>query len=127
MSKKRVLIIDDEADLFILLRERLEYYGYEVSYLNSSKDVLKVIQGKRPDLILLDIMLPDKNGYDICFDLKRSSDTASIPIVIFTAKIEWKKEMKELCDFVKADDYISKPFEAEVLLTKIKGLVEKGA
>ena len=128
MSKKKVLIIDDEVDLFILLRERLEYYGYEVLYLNSGREALRTVREKRPDLVLLDIMLPDRNGYDICFDLKRSSDTASIPVIIFTAKTEWKKEMKELCDFVKADDYISKPFEADVLLAKIKRLIgEKGA
>lgn len=122
-EKKKILIIDDEVDLLNLVKERLEFHGYEVVYLNSGKGALKFTKDESPDLILLDIMLLDKNGYDICLELKKDPQTASIPVIIFTAKPQWQKDMEALGKFVKADDYIFKPFEAEDLLARIKHLL----
>ena len=124
MPNKKVLIIDDERDLFELVKIRLESQDYEVLYLESAQGALQFIREKKPDLILLDIVMPDKNGYDLCYEIKHDENTASIPVVLFTAKLEWKIKMDELCKFVKADDYISKPFESQELLDKIKGLLE---
>jgi len=120
---KKILLIDDEADLLNLLKERLEFHGYEAVYLNSGKGAVKFILDEKPDLILLDIMLPDKNGYDICLELKNNPQTAAIPVIIFTAKAQWQKDMAALGKFVKADDYLFKPFEAEELLGKIEHLL----
>lgn len=123
MENKKILLIDDEVELLELLKARLQYEGYDVIYLDSGKDAARVAQEKKPDLILLDIMMPGKDGYDVCAELKKEgSDTASIPVIIFTAKSDWQKEMDSLGKFVKADDYISKPFDTEVLLAKIKRL-----
>jgi two-component system alkaline phosphatase synthesis response regulator PhoP len=68
--------------------------------------------------------MPDKNGYDLCYEIKHDENIALIPVVLFTAKAEWKIKMDELCKFVKANGYISKPFESQELLDKIKGLLE---
>jgi len=125
MGNKKILIVDDEPELSSLVKTRLEYHGYQVSLWNSGKDALKKVQEVKPDLIILDIMLPDKNGYDICYELKNNSDTASIPVILFTAKEEWKGDMGEVGQFVKADDYISKPFMSEALLEKIKRLLKE--
>ncbi|MDI6606589.1 MAG: response regulator transcription factor [Candidatus Omnitrophota bacterium] len=123
MKKKKILLIDDEVELLKLVEMRLRHEGYGVIYLNSGKDAVKVAQEKKPDLILLDIMMPDKDGYVVCSELKKAgSQTASIPIIIFTAKPQWQNEMDALGKFVKADDYIFKPFDAEALLAKIKRL-----
>ncbi len=123
MAGKKILLIDDEVDLLNLVRMRLESAGYEVIYLNSGKDAFGFVKEKKPDLILLDIMLPDKNGYDICLEIKQDPQTSSIPVVIFTAKPQWQKDIKALGEFVKADDYIFKPFEARDLLARIKHLL----
>ncbi|MBL7151283.1 MAG: response regulator [Candidatus Omnitrophica bacterium] len=121
MKKTKILLIDDEVELLKLLQARLQHEGYDVIYLDSGKDAASVAQEKKPDLILLDIMMPGKDGYDVCAELKKAgSDTASIPVIIFTAKPDWQKEMDSLGKFAKADDYISKPFDAEALLDKIK-------
>jgi len=125
MTNQKILIVDDELDLLNLVKTRLEFHGYQVLYLNSGKDAVKTVQEKKPDLVILDIMIPDKNGYDICYELKNNANTTSIPVILFTAKPEWKKEMGELGKFVKADDYISKPFESQVLLEKIKKLLKE--
>ena len=122
---KKILIIDDEPDLLNLVKARLEYYSYEVLYLGAGKDAIKAIHEKNPDLIILDIMLPDKNGYDICYEIKNNPDAASIPIILFTAKEEWKDSMSDIGKFVKADAYITKPFDSQVLLTKIKELLKE--
>ena len=125
MANKKVLIIDDEPDLANLVKNRLEYHGYQVDCLNTGRDAVKIAQETNPDLIILDIMLPDKNGYDICYELKHNANTSSIPVILFTAKQEWKAEMGEIGKFAKADDYISKPFEPQVLLDKIKRLLKE--
>lgn len=125
MAKQKILIIDDEVDLLEMLKMRLESQDYEVLYLNSGEDAIKTIQEEKPDLIMLDIMLPDKNGCDICFELKRNEDTASIPVIIFTAKPDWKEVMDTLGKFVKADGYMSKPFESQELMDKIKKLLKE--
>lgn len=123
MPNKKILIIDDERDLFELVRIRFESQGYEVLHLESAQGALQFIRDKKPDLILLDIVMPEKNGYDLCYEIKHDENIASIPVVLFTANPEWKIEMDELCKLVKANDYISKPFESQELLDKIKGLL----
>ncbi|MBN3039112.1 MAG: response regulator [Candidatus Omnitrophica bacterium] len=125
MSGKKILIIDDELYLFELLKERLEFNGYEVMQLDTGANAQAVIMEKKPDLIILDIMLPDNNGYDICYEIKHTEETASIPVIIFTAKEDWKKRIEEMCQYVKADDYVAKPFEPQELLDKIKRLIKE--
>ncbi len=125
MAKRKILIVDDEPHLLELLKERLEHNDYEVLYLNCGKDAVKVTTEQQPDLVILDIMLPDKNGYDICYEIKHSDQTAAIPVIIFTAKEDWKGYMNEMCTYVKADDFVAKPFEAEELLKKIRKLIKE--
>ncbi len=117
------MIVDDEPDLLEVVKERLEHNGFEVVTLTSGEDAIKTVQAIAPDLIILDIMLPDMNGYDLCYELKSHSKTSSIPVILFTAKMEWTHYLGDISKFTKADDYISKPFEAQVLLDKIGKLL----
>ncbi len=121
--KKRILLIEDEQDIITTVAFRLEAEGYEVITAMDGEDGLDKAKKERPDLILLDLMLPKMNGYRICVLLKGDSEFNSIPIIIFTARAQEadRKKVEE----VGADAYITKPFEASVLLAKISELLER--
>ena len=117
MSKK-IFIVEDELDFLSTLRERLEFEGYVVATAVDGERALGKIPEEKPDLILLDIMLPEMNGYQVCRELKCNPETKTIPVVVVTAKSQesdkfWAKE-------TGADDYLTKPFEMEELLQKIQ-------
>lgn len=120
---KKILIIDDEQDLLRLTATRLEAAGYEVMTAPDGETAFKAIEKNLPDLILLDLMLPRKDGYEICNELKSNEETRNIPVVLFTAKAEEKAHIKSNYGFLAADDYILKPFDPEELLEKIKRLI----
>ena len=122
MKKKRILIIDDEKEMVVLLQMRLEAADYEILVSNDGQEGLDKARAEKPDLILLDIMIPKMNGYQVCRELKIDNGTKRIPVVMLTAKAQesdkfWGKE-------VGADDYVTKPFEASELLEKIRELLE---
>ncbi|MDD5449476.1 MAG: response regulator [Candidatus Omnitrophica bacterium] len=121
--KKKILIIDDEVDLVGLLKTKLELRNYHIVPLYTSKRSLEITKREKPDLILLDIMMPDKDGYEVCRELRADEDTSAIPIILFSAKPDQKEYLKTGTKSVGADDYIVKPFETDALLEKIKGLL----
>ncbi len=115
---KKIFIIEDELDFLSTLRERLEFEGFVVATAVDGEEALRKIPEEKPDLILLDIMLPEMNGYQVCRELKSNPETKTIPVVVVTAKSQesdkfWAKE-------TGADDYLTKPFEMEELLQKIQ-------
>ncbi len=115
---KKIFIVEDELDFLSTLRERLEFEGYVVATAVDGEEALGKIPEEKPDLILLDIMLPEMNGYQVCRELKCNPETETIPVVMVTAKSQesdkfWAKE-------TGADDYLTKPFEMEELLQKIQ-------
>lgn len=123
MSQKKILLIDDEVDLVDLLQGRLEGAGYEVFVANSGEAGLKMAHEAKPDLILLDVMMPNLNGYQVCRELKKDEQTKRIPVMILTAKVQesdkyWGKE----CG---ADDYVTKPVDDEAFLARIAALLLK--
>ncbi len=120
---RTIFIADDELDFVSTLRSRLEFEGYGVATAADGKEALKQIMQEKPDLILLDVMMPAMNGYQVCRELKGNADTRSIPILMLTAKSQesdkfWGKE-------AGADDYLTKPFDMEELMEKIKGLLDE--
>lgn len=118
MSKKRILIVEDERPLAEVLRANLEREGYEVFTSFDGLDGLRQAQIKLPDLILLDLMLPQKSGLEVCRELRAGSRTREIPILMVTAKAE---ETDELVGFAMgADDYVTKPYRMKVLVQRIK-------
>lgn len=123
MDKKRLLIVDDEVDLAQMIKFRMENNGYDVLLAHDGQSALEMARKERPDLIILDLMLPKMDGYKVCGLLKKDSRYSHIPIIIFTAKGQ-EDDMK-LGQELGADAYIVKPFEPQVLLGKIKELTEK--
>jgi DNA-binding response OmpR family regulator len=118
---KRILIVDDEKDLVDILKARLEIEGYEVLTAYDGQEGLEKAQEEKPDLILLDIMMPKMNGYQVCRLLKFDDEYKRIPIVIITAR--GQEQDKSTGEEVGANEYITKPFENGVLLAKIKELI----
>jgi DNA-binding response OmpR family regulator len=123
MDKKRILIVDDEEDILIVLKFRLEANNYEVLTASSGQEGLNKARTEKPDLIILDLMLPKLDGYKVCRMLKFDESYKAIPIIMFTARVQQKDE--ELGKEMGADAYVTKPFEPEILLEKIRQLLKK--
>ena len=122
-DRKRILIVDDEKDLVDILKARLEIEGYEILAAYDGQEGLEKAQEEKPDLILLDVMMPKMNGYQVCRLLKYDEEFQNIPVIIITARGQEQDKMTG--DEVGADEYITKPFENGVLFAKIKELLGK--
>ena len=120
---KKILIVDDEPDFVGLLKVRLERNGYEVMEAGDGEEGLKKCEEGKPDLVLLDIMMPKKDGYTMLRDLKANNVLKAIPVIAVTAK----PGVKELLEVEGVSDFIVKPFEDEDLLVRIKRALETNA
>ena len=120
---KKILVIDDEPDLLKLATIRLSLAGYDVKTAANADDAFNIIGEEVPDLILLDVIMPDRNGYEVCNELKSSDKTRNVPVILFTANPDQKERIKSNYEFIAADDYILKPFEPEDLLKRIKKFI----
>jgi len=122
MDKKRILIVDDEIGIVEMLSLRLEANEYEVFAAYDGQEGLDKARTSKPDLIILDLMLPKLDGYKVCRILKFDEKYKQIPIILFTARAQ-EADVK-LGKLVGADAYLTKPFEPEILLAKIKELIK---
>lgn len=122
--KKTILIIDDEVDVSKLVEMRLTVDNYHVVPLYTSTRALEIAKREKPDLILLDIAMPDKDGYEVCKELKADKETRNIPVVLFTAQNGEKKEIAKQYQSVGADGCILKPFDEDELIAKIRALTK---
>jgi len=120
---KKILVADDEADLVSIVKMRLEANNYLVITAFDGQEALEKARKEKPDLVILDLMLPKMDGYKVCGLLKADTRYNKIPIIMFIARAQ---ESDEKLGFeVGADAYITKPFEAEILLGKIKELLKE--
>jgi two-component system phosphate regulon response regulator PhoB len=122
-EKQQILIIEDEEDIRELVRYNLEREGFRVCEAESGEEGLGLIKKKQPDLILLDLMLPGKDGLDICRELKRKDGACDIPIVMMTARGEESDIVTGL--ELGAEDYIVKPFSPKVLTARVKAVLRR--
>ena len=124
-GKPRVLIVDDEPSIVKMVGKRLEVEGFEVHVAMDGQEGLAKAQAESPDLIILDLMLPRLNGYEVCMRLKQDARYQKIPIMLFTAKAQAKDEQLGLeCG---ANAYLRKPFQAKELIETIRALLTKSA
>ena len=118
----RVLMIDDDPIMRKLILEMLGN-RYEVLTSSNGLELPRLMTEFVPNLVLLDVMMPGKNGYEVCNEIKSGEKTRSIPVIMFTAKAEQKTRLKTNAGFIAADGYIMKPFEPDQLLKKIKKFI----
>lgn len=123
MAKEKILVVDDEEDIRELVRYNLEKEGYVVDCVLSGEQALRPAREERPDLILLDLMLPGLDGLDVCRQLKSSPVTGIIPVIMLTAKGEDADVVSGL--ELGAEDYIIKPFSPRVLLARVKVVLRR--
>ena len=119
---KRILVVDDEPNIVLMLEGRLKANGYEVLSAGDGVTALDMVKKEKPDLVILDLMLPKMDGYKVCGLLKKDTRYAKIPIVMFTARAQ--EEDRKMGEEVGADAYLTKPFEPQILLAKIQELIK---
>lgn len=121
----RILLVDDEPSIVKMVGKRLEVEGYEVLVAMDGQEALKKAQTETPDLLILDLMLPKLNGYEVCMMLKEDTRYQKIPVIMFTAKAQEQDEKLGLA--CGANVYMRKPFKAQELLEQIRALTSKVA
>ena len=114
----RILVVDDEPDLLVLLEEHLTQEGYDVVTATTGMQAITRAREVRPDIILLDVMMPGVSGFDVCNILQDFPETASIPVIFLTAVAETKRKVMGLN--LGADDYITKPFDLHELAARVQ-------
>lgn len=117
-EKKRILCIEDEAEMIDLTRLVLEREGFEVLGAVGGSRGLEIMKNEKPDLVLLDLMMPDIDGWEVYRRMKADEDLASIPVIVVTAKAQSIDKVLGL-QVAKVDDYITKPFGPKELLESI--------
>jgi len=123
VAKAKIFIVDDEEDILDLVDYVLSKEGYTVERFHTGEEILRKVKSDLPNLILLDLMLPGVDGLDVCKLLKRTSNTANIPIIMLTAKGEEADIVTGL--ELGADDYIPKPFSTKILLARVKSVLRR--
>ena len=125
-EQKRILVVDDEPDFCSIVQGQLEKEGYAVDLAYNGVEGLEKVRANPPDAIVLDVMMPEKDGYDVCKELKADAATAGIPIVLLTAVASHVTSTRySHADGMstEADDYIAKPASAEEICDSIRGLL----
>ncbi len=120
---KKILIVDDEADIVMQLEIRLKASGYETISANDGEEALQKAKEEKPDLILLDVMMPPPNGFQVCRMLKDDPEYNQIPVIMLTAKATESDEFWGIES--GADAYVTKPYNAQELTQKIQDLLER--
>lgn len=120
-TKKKVLVVDDEVDIINLIKDYLEIQDYSVITATDGDSALKLAIAEKPDLITLDIMMGNKDGYETCLLLRENETTSHIPIIIVTGRSTKQAEMA--AQSFGADDYLSKPFELQELMDLVKRFI----
>ena len=123
MANEKILVVDDEEHIAELIRYNLTSNGYKVITANNGIDAVKIAIEEKPNLILLDLMIPGKDGYDVCKDVRSNSEIRNTPIIMLTAKSE---EFDKILGLeLGADDYMTKPFSVRELLARVKAVLRR--
>jgi two-component system alkaline phosphatase synthesis response regulator PhoP len=123
MLKKRILVIDDDASISKLVSDILSEEGFSVITASCGEEGIKKVHRSKPDLIILDLRLPDMNGFQICQTLKKDKNVSDIPIIMLTVKSTKSSTVAGL--EMGADDYIVKPFNQEELIARVKTVLRR--
>ena len=120
---KRILLVDDEEELALAVKIRLQSKGYQVALAGDGRQAIEAVERERPDLVLLDIMMPVMDGYSCLRELNKRFGRGQIPVIILTAR----DRMKDLFELEGIEDYIVKPFDHEDLLVRLERAFKRRA
>jgi two-component system phosphate regulon response regulator PhoB len=120
---ERILVVDDEPDLLELVRVNLRGAGYEVETAETGRDALELLRRSPPDLVVLDLMLPDVSGTEICRRMRMEPELAELPIIMLTAKADEVDRVVGL--ELGADDYVTKPFSPRELTLRVRAVLRR--
>lgn len=123
IGSKKILIVEDERDILQLVKMYLEKEGFRVLTASTGSEGLKLTKSEKPDLIILDLMLPEIDGLEVCKRLRSAPDTAMLPIIMLTAKAEESDTVIGL--ELGADDYVTKPFSPKALVARVKAMFRR--
>ncbi len=123
MAKEHILVVEDEEDIQELIRYNLQREGYQVTCASSGEAGLEAARSGRPDVIILDIMLPGMNGLDVCRDLKSGPNALPTPVIILSARGEETDVVTGL--ELGADDYVTKPFSPKILIARVRAALRR--
>ena len=123
-TKKLILCIEDDQEMIDLIRLILSRHGFDVRGATGGKEGLEIIRKEHPDLILLDLMMPEMDGWEVYQQMKADETIKNIPVIIVTAKAQSIDKVLGL-HIAKVDDYISKPFSPQELLSSIESVLDK--
>ncbi|MEZ4524850.1 MAG: response regulator [Desulfobacterales bacterium] len=127
MSKKRILVVDDEPDFAAIVQKNLKKEGFDVEVAYDGVQAIEKVKANPPDAIVLDVMMPEKDGYEVCRELKSSDAYRNIPIVMLTAVADHVSSTRYSHSdgmSMEADDYLPKPASAEEITDSIRSLLE---
>jgi len=125
LAREKILVVDDDPDLLHLVQYNLEKEGFKVILASDGERALQLISSEWPQLILLDLMLPQVDGLEVCRQIKRDQATSTIPVIMLTAKGE---EIDRVVGFeLGADDYITKPFSPRELVLRVKAILKRSS
>lgn len=119
----RILVVDDEPDITALVAYHLAKAGYRVSTAASGADALKAAREERPDVVILDVMLPGLSGYDVLDELRRRPETKEVGVILLTARREEPDRIRGLT--LGADDYLTKPFSPQELVLRVQAVLRR--
>ena len=123
MANEKILVVDDEEHIIELIKYNLISTGYQVITCNNGIDAVNLAVDEKPNLVLLDLMIPGKDGYEVCKDIRSKHEIKNIPIIMLTAKSE---ELDKILGLeLGADDYITKPFSVRELLARVKAVLRR--
>ncbi len=123
-NKKTIMVVDDNPDIITIVRTILEGKGYNVFSATSGLELLDLLKTQKPDLIILDIMMPEMDGLEVLTRLKGMTETATIPVILLTAKVQYEDVLGGYK--LGADYYITKPFTSTQLVNGINLLLGEG-
>ncbi len=120
---QRILVVDDEPDITALVAYHLAKAGYRVSTAANGPEALKAAREERPDIVILDVMLPSVSGYDVLAEMRRREETREVGVILLTARREEADRIRGLS--LGADDYLTKPFSPQELILRVNALLRR--
>ena len=123
MSTQRILVVDDDKSIIEIVQAYLEQAGYSVVTTYNGTSAMHILYHEKPDLLILDLMLPDRDGWDITSSIRRDKQLSSIPIIMLTARVDDSEKIVGL--ELGADDYVTKPFNPREIVARVRALLRR--